>query len=113
MRFVFILLAMAACHAKSDVPSCEAVGGTFYGIATGDLGKASVDAKTERRVKDQLPAMRDELVTVCKDSKWEPAVRTCMGSASTHDAFLACETQLTPTQRDWLDRGAEPQPASK
>lgn len=108
-----LLFVLAACHAKSDVPSCEAVGGAFYQLAKAELGSASVDAKTLRMVSDQLPAMRDELVAVCKDTQWAPAVRTCLAGAADHGAFTACETQLTPTQRAALDRGTDVQPPSK
>ncbi len=112
MRFALVVV-LAACHAKSDVPSCEAVGGQFYRIATDDLRGASVDAKTQRMVKDQLPAMRDELVIACKDTQWAPAVRTCMGSAANNNAFTVCETQLTSPQRSALDRGAAVPPPAK
>lgn len=104
MRF-FLLLVLAACRSKSGAPPCEAVGAKFVSLAKFDLEKTKVDDDTRRNVTAQLPAMRDSLVNACKDSKWEPSVRTCLLDALDHTAFEACQRALTPAQRDRLERG--------
>ena len=99
------MLALAACRGNSATPACEAVGAKFVAIAKFELETAKVDAGTRRNIGDQLPAMRDSLVNACKDSKWEPAVRTCLVNAIDHVAFENCQRDLTPVQRDRLERG--------
>jgi hypothetical protein len=74
-------------------------------LAQTDLDDAKVDPATRRLVLDQLPAMRDSLVNACTETKWDPAVRTCMVDATDHAGFAKCEVALTSTQRDALERG--------
>ena len=74
-------------------------------LAQADLEAAKVDEATRRLVLDQLPAMRDTLVNVCNDTKWDPAVRTCMVDATDHATFEQCEGALNATQREALERG--------
>ena len=104
MRF-FVLLALAACRGNSGAPSCEAVGAKFVSLAKLDLDATKLDDDTRRNITDQLPAMRDSLVNACKDSRWDPAVRTCLLGALDHVAFESCQRDLTPAQRDRLERG--------
>jgi hypothetical protein len=115
MRFLLIVvvIVVAACHGKSDGPSCGTVGGRFFTFAKDDLDHSSIDDQTRRAVGDQLPAMRDQLAIACSDGKWSGEVRTCMGSAADHAAFQACETQLTNDQRKALDQAASATPPSK
>ena len=105
-RVVMLLIVAAACHAKSDGPSCGAVAGRFFTIARADLGNATVEPETRRAVSDQLPAMRDSLASACSDGAWSSAVRTCMVNASDHAALQACEQTLSDDQRRGLDRAA-------
>jgi hypothetical protein len=55
--------------------------------------------------------MRDSLNEICRESAWSPAVRACLSAAPDHDAFTACEQQLTAVQRRDLDRAAAGSPA--
>jgi hypothetical protein len=109
MRRILVLavVAVTACHAKSEAPPCGTVAGQFFKLASDDLGSASVDDSTRRAVLDLLPAMRDSLAIACTDGAWSPAVRTCMVSAPDHAAFQACEHQLTDDQRKALDHAAD------
>jgi hypothetical protein len=104
-RLAIISVFLLACGEKSGVAPCEAVGTRFLLLAKADLDATKVDDDNRRLVLDQLPAMRDSLVNACKESKWEPAVRTCMADAPDHLAFESCERALTPAQRDALERG--------
>jgi hypothetical protein len=106
VRF-FLVLALAACRSKSGAPPCEAVGAKFVALAKLDLDKTTLDEDTRHNITNQLPAMRDSLVNACKDSSWEPAVRTCLVEALDHTAFEACQRDLTAPQRDRLERGAK------
>jgi hypothetical protein len=106
VRF-FLLLVLAACRSNSGAPPCEAVGAKFVSLAKFDLEKATLDDDTRRNITDQLPAMRDSLVNACKDSSWEPAVRTCLVEAIDHTAFETCQRALTTPQRDRLEHGAK------
>jgi hypothetical protein len=101
----FLVLVLAACRSKSGAPPCEAVGAKFVALAKLDLERTTLDDDTRRNITTQLPAMRDSLVNACKDSSWEPAVRTCLLDAVDHTAFEACQRALTPAQRDRLERG--------
>jgi hypothetical protein len=104
---VVALLILGACRAKSnDGAPCGTVAGRFFTIAHEDLARATIDPATRRAVTDQLPAMRDSLVTACADGKWSGQVRDCLVNAATHVAFEACEQQLTDDQRRALDRAA-------
>ncbi|CAN5282834.1 hypothetical protein BH11MYX1_BH11MYX1_09550 [soil metagenome] len=106
-RFILlVVLAIAACRAKSAIPSCGVVAGQFFRLASEDLAKATVDEPTQRAVSDQLPAMRDALSLTCSEHKWADPVRTCMANAEDHAAFQVCETQLTDAQRKALDQVA-------
>ena len=99
------MLALAACRGNSAAPSCEAVGAKLVALAKFELETAKIDADARRNIDDQLPAMRDSLVNACKDSTWEPAVRTCLVNAIDHVAFEKCQRDLTSAQRDRLERG--------
>jgi hypothetical protein len=105
VRFFVALLVLAACRGKTGAPPCESVGAKFVSLAKFDLEKAKLDDETRRNIGDQLPAMRDSLVNACKDSEWDPAVRTCLVDALDHVAFERCQRDLTPAQRDRLERG--------
>lgn len=102
------MIVLAACRSKEGAPPCEAVGAKFIALANFDLAKVNLDDETRRNITDQLPAMRDSLVNACKDSSWEPAVRTCLVAALDHEAFEKCQRDLTPAQRDRLERGTPP-----
>jgi len=78
-----------------------------------DLAHTKVDDQLARAVNDQLPAMRDSLVAVCKETKFTVAVRSCLTQAVDHTAFAACETQLTEDQRRALDRATRGEGPSK
>lgn len=111
---VLFVLGVAACRGKGDGgPPCDAVGAKFFVLAKDDLGHGAVDEKLARAVTDQLPAMRDSLVTVCKETTFSTAVRTCLTQAPDHTAFAACESQLTEDQRRALDRATRGEDPSK
>ncbi len=74
-------------------------------LAQADLDAAKVDDATRRLVLDQLPAMRDTLVNVCTETRWDPTIRTCMVDATDHATFERCEGALNSTQREALERG--------
>jgi len=101
---------MAACHG-GDEAACPIVTGRFYALALRDLEAAKIDDATRRAVQAQLPAMRDSLNEICRESGWSLAVRTCLANAPDHDAFTTCEQQLTAEQRRDLDRAAAGSPA--
>jgi hypothetical protein len=101
-----VVLILAACGGdKSGAPPCEAVGAKFVVLAKYDLEAAKVDGETRRLVIDQIPAMRDNLVNACRESKWEPSVRSCMVDSLDHAGFEKCESALTAAQRTTLERG--------
>lgn len=100
-----LLVALLGCGQGKGAPPCSAVGAKLVVLAQGELDKATLDETTRRLVLDQLPAMRDTLVNVCTETKWEPSVRTCMVDATDHAGFEACEGALNSTQRDALERG--------
>lgn len=104
MRCLWFVL-LAACGDSKGPPPCAAVGAKLVVLAQSDLAAVRVDDATHRLVLDQLPAMRDSLVHACTDTKWDPAVRTCMVDATDHASFANCEQALTTTQRDALERG--------
>ena len=107
MPRLYVLLLVAGCHrGASDGATCEAVGGTFQTIARGEIEGAKVDQATYRDVSDQIPAMRDALVAVCKDGGWSAQVRNCMAKAADHPALQACEAGLTDDQRRAIDKAA-------
>ena len=116
MRFLPILLLVAACHGKAgDGPPCSTVAARFFTIARTDLASASLDPEMRRGVEAQLPAMRDSLAQLCGDDAWPATVRDCMVRAGDHVALAACELRLTDAQRAALDRaasGQEPQKSS-
>ena len=100
-----LALCLGACHASDDA-SCAVVTGRFSALALNDLDGSKVDDATRRAVQAQLPAMRDSLNEICRESGWSPAVRACLAGAPDHAAFTACELQLTADQRRDLDRAA-------
>jgi hypothetical protein len=100
-----VLIGLVACGNSKGAPPCAAVGAKLVVLAQADLDKATLDETTRRLVLDQLPAMRDTLVNVCTETKWEPSVRTCMVDATDHAGFEACEGALNSTQREALERG--------
>ena len=103
LALLVLVVGAGACRAKPDAgPSCVAIAGQFFNLATQDLRAAHPDPTTERMVLDQLPALRDSLEHACTDGAWSKDVRTCMGSASDHAAFQACEAQLTDAQKSAL-----------
>jgi hypothetical protein len=109
---VILLLAVVACRAKPDEVSCGAVAGRFLTLAHKELDAATLDPKLRRSAADQLPAMRDALAEICKDSAWSASVRGCLVRADDHEAFEACERQLSEDQRAALDRAAAGRPQS-
>lgn len=100
-----LLIALAGCGTSKGPPSCAAVGAKLVVLAQGELDRAALDEATRRLVLDQLPAMRDTLVNVCTETRWEPSVRTCMVDATDHATFEACEGALNSTQREALEHG--------
>ena len=105
LRAVIAILFVAGCGSSKGPPPCAAVGAKLVVLAQAELDKATLDEATRRLVLDQLPAMRDTLVNVCNDTKWDPAVRTCMVDATDHATFEQCEGALNSTQREALERG--------
>jgi hypothetical protein len=106
---VLAILLVAGCTRDPNAaPPCGAVGSKLFVLARGDLekDKARYDEATRRAVMDQLPAMRDSLVTACTETKWSDAVRRCMVDATDHVAFEACQQQLTDAQRQALAHGS-------
>ena len=104
MRTLPILLVLG-CGSSTAPPPCSAVGAKLVVLVQRDLEAVKLDDETRRLVIDQLPAMRDQLVNACTDSKWDPAVRSCMVDATDHAGFENCEGALNATQRDALERG--------
>lgn len=100
-----VLVGLLGCGNSKGPPPCSAVGAKLVVLAQADLDASKVDEATRRLVLDQLPAMRDTLVNVCTDTKWDPAVRTCMVDATDHATFEQCEGALNSTQRQALERG--------
>jgi hypothetical protein len=98
-------LWLGGCRGQEGAPPCEAVGAKFVALARHDLDRTALDEDTRRLVVYQLPAMRDSLVDACKDSRWEPQVRSCLLDAVDHATFEDCQRALTPAQRDRLERG--------
>jgi len=109
MRALFLIAVLGCGNAKGP-PPCSAVGAKFVVLAQAELDAAKLDESLRRLVLDQLPAMRDTLVTVCTEAKWDPAVRTCMVGATDHASFEACEGALNSTQREALERGVSGEP---
>ena len=102
-----LLVGAGACKRKaSDGAPCSAVAGRMFNLATEELGKATVEPTVRRAVADQLPAMRDSLTQACADGAWSAPARDCMANAVDHQAFQACQAQLTDDQRQLLARGA-------
>ena len=97
------LVLCSACKRGGDAaPACGAVGAKFYMLVRADLDKAHLDPAKTRALEDQLPAMRDSLVTSCTEGAWSADVRSCLSSAPDHVAFEACEQHLTDAQRQLL-----------
>ena len=114
MKWCLLLFALIACRGSSDGgPPCEAVGAKFFALAKDDLAHTKVDDQLQRAVNDQLPAMRDSLVNVCKETRFTLAVRSCLTQAVDPTAFAACESQLTEDQRRALDRATRGEDPSK
>ncbi len=109
MPRLLALVLLAACHGGGARDSCESVAANFQTLARGELDAAKVDDATRRAVADQIPAMRDSLVGVCKDGKWSTQVRECMAKAADHVALQACEAALTDDQRRAIDKAASGQ----
>lgn len=102
-----LALALVACNrGTADAPPCGAVGAKFLALTKDSLTKSTLGEDMRRGVLESLPAMRDSLVSVCGESKWSGAVRTCLVEANDHLAFEACEQQLTDVQRRALDRSS-------
>jgi hypothetical protein len=108
MRWWLIAFALAAsCRGKaSEGAPCAGVANRLFLIAQDDLATATVDPDTRRRVREQLPAMRDALAQACTDGAWSGPVRDCLVQARDRAAFEACERQLTDAQRRALDTAA-------
>ena len=107
-RLLALLLVAAGCRGGAK-DSCESVAANFQTLARGELESAKVDDATRRAVADQIPAMRDSLVGVCKDGKWSAEVRGCMAKAADHVALQACESALTDDQRRAIDKASSGQ----
>lgn len=106
-RLAIAWLAAAGCHGTSGGgASCQGVANRLFVIAQQDLGSATVDDELRRQVHDQLPAIRDALAETCRAGNWSAAVRDCLADAGDHEAFQACEQQLTDDQRRALDAAA-------
>ena len=103
---LLIAACVGACHRGGDGASCETVAGAFQAMARSELDAAKVDEATRRAVSEQIPAMRDSLVAVCKDGSWSVQVRDCMAKAADHAALQLCETQLTDDQRRAIAKAA-------
>ncbi len=102
-----LLPSAGACKRKaSDGAPCGAVAARMFNIATEDLGKATLEPAMRRAVADQLPAMRDSLTQICTDGTWSAASRDCMATAVDHQAFQACQQQLSDDQRGKLGQAA-------
>jgi hypothetical protein len=102
---LLVLALLAGCHGGAH-DSCESVAANFQKIARTELEAAKVDDATRRDVADQIPAMRDSLVAVCRDGTWSAQVRECMAKAADHVALQACETGLSDDQRRAIDKAA-------
>ena len=110
-RLVVVALLAGGCRGGAGAgASCGQVGATFQAMAGAELGAATVDDATRRAVADQIPAMRDALVGVCKDGAWSAQVRDCMAKAPDHVALQACESALTDDQRRAIDKATHGEP---
>jgi len=104
-RLILAVLLAAGCRGGATTgATCETVAGAFQTMAKSELAAAKVDDATRRAVADQIPAMRDALVAVCKDGAWSAQVRDCMAKAPDHAALQACESALTDEQRRAIDK---------
>ena len=99
-----LLVATGCRGGDGGGASCGQVGATFQAMAGAEVAAAKIDDATRRAVADQLPAMRDALVAVCKDGAWTAQVRDCMARAPDHAALQACEAGLTDDQRRAIDK---------
>ena len=99
-----VLLAGGCRGGAASGATCESVAGAFQTMAKSELAAAKVDDATRRAVADQIPAMRDSLVAVCKDGAWSAQVRDCMAKAPDHTVLQACESGLTDDQRRAIDK---------
>jgi hypothetical protein len=105
---VSLLVAGAGCNRSKDAaPSCDAMGAHFMLVVRGQLATGKLAEAQQRALDAQLPAMRDSLVTTCKDNTWSAEVRTCMSAANDQAAFEACEQHLTDAQRQKLATDAK------
>lgn len=109
-RLLALIVLLAACRGGAkDGATCETVAGAFQTMAKAELLAAKVDDATQRAVADQIPAMRDALVAVCKDGAWSAQVRDCMAKAADHVALQACESGLSDDQRRAIDKSTQGQ----
>ena len=99
-----VVVVAGGCRGGAAGASCGQVGATFQAIAGAEVAVAKIDDATRRAVADQIPAMRDALVAVCKDGAWTAQVRDCMAKAPDHAALQACEAGLTDDQRRAIDK---------
>lgn len=106
---LLVIALLAGCRGGAK-DSCESVAATVQTLAHAELAAAKVDEGTRRAVADQIPAMRDALVGVCRDGKWSAQVRACMVAAMDHAALQACESGLTDDQRRAIDKASSGDP---
>ena len=103
-RLLVSVVLVCGCRGGGGGASCGQVGAAFQAIAGDEVAAANIDDATRRGVADQIPAMRDALVAVCKDGGWTAQVRDCMAKAADHVALQACEAGLTDDQRRAIDK---------
>ena len=113
-RFLLVAVLCTGCHkGKKDGATCDDVGAAFLALGHRQLEDAEkaggLDAKTRATVESHVPAMRDSMVRLCKETSWSGDSRRCFVNATDDAAMLSCYQTLTTDQQAKLEEGfAEP-----
>jgi hypothetical protein len=106
MKRLALLAALAACGGSSksstpptpEAPTCAVAAAKMIAIAGDDmLGPVPDDKRPEWKVRFETV-----VATSCTEDEWAPALRTCIGDATTTEAIDTCGKQLTDDQKSKL-----------
>jgi hypothetical protein len=78
---IVMLLLVGACKSNGD-PSCEQVGAAYAALVQRQLAREYQGEELGRALRE-TPQVVAQLVEVCRQKNWSPAVRRCVLTAKT------------------------------
>ena len=98
MRFVLLLLVLAACPKKDDKPTCKTIPAKLTESAVADLRVQAAPEEAVAQTRAQQKQVEPRLAQACVDDAWSMDIIECIHKAAPSDVSAVCLRQMSVEQ---------------